>query len=922
MRYLISVLSVALTLLVFSQLQSQDEKDDQYWYVLFDKAETLFNGVATAETDSIALGYYNAITQKLEPSVKSAPLLYDAHERAGILMQGLGYNSGEVLQEYYAALQILHVFKLSDSIAFRLYLSAGNMYYTEGSFDSSLYYLRNAEDVITRYPSAGLAGDLYNSLGALYSESGDYMQSGYYFKKALEITTQTRPDLKEAIFAMSANIAAAVRFSGYLDSAIHLYSALVDDAAPSLPVLNNLGGIYLMKNMPDSALYFLNKAKNVTGNYAINFYNSLARAHLQKQQIDTAMFYLNEATVLYKQKPAELKNNYYGATCKYFGDTYIQQQNYTKALQYYQEALIQHSFKFNNVDVFTNPGNFIGDFASYDLFDALTAKAKCFTFLYDQQKKQQYFVAAKATYDSAFALADYIKKSIDNDEARSFIADKVVDAYRDAVDFIIAANKKNDPLLIKHALEWINESRATSLAIGLKENRIKRFAGLPDSLLQREKNIKVGLSRLKLQLQQTTDSTVQNELISAINTSALQLQSLQNEYRKFPAYFQQKFSSDSVNIDLIQQNVLNKNTAAICYYKGANTLKAFVVKHNEVIEEDLPEDSVLFAGIESYINELANVKPGKSYNDHYARDLYNQLIMPVEDHLTDIDHIIVIPDKELINIPFEAFEDAGGKYLLERFSITYQYALSFLHTSAESFDKNSSIAFTPFATTGSPGWQVLRSSKEEIKDFPSSNRFVDEEATRRNFLTKAPAAQSIHLATHAAVNYTEPSQSFIAFFNSNTRDTGYKVFAHELYNLQLSKTDLVFLSACETGSGKISQSEGALSLSRAFAFAGCPNIVTSLWKAEDKATAYISDRFYHYTAKGYSYAEALQQAKKDMLHDESMSQYHSPQYWSNLIFIGDIQQTTTAYWLWIIAALVATIAFLLIRNAKRKIVTK
>ena len=74
--------------------------------------------------------------------------------------------------------------------------------------------------LLISYPSAGLAGDLYNSLGALYSEAGNYVQSGIYFNKALELTKKNRPDLKDAIFAMSANIASAVRLSGHPDSAL------------------------------------------------------------------------------------------------------------------------------------------------------------------------------------------------------------------------------------------------------------------------------------------------------------------------------------------------------------------------------------------------------------------------------------------------------------------------------------------------------------------------------------------------------------------------------------------------------------------------------------------------------------------------------------------------------------------------------
>ena len=167
---------------------------------------------------------------------------------------------------------------------------------------------------------------------------------------------------------------------------------------------------------------------------------------------------------------------------------------------------------------FLIPGNFIGDFTSYNLFDALAAKANCFVVGYHHNKNEAFFNAAKNTYDSAFALSDYIEKSIDNDEARLFIADKVFDTYINAVDFLLSAGQDNNA--IEQALQWISNSRATSLAINLKENNIKQYAGLPDSLLQKERNIKIAISRLKLQLQQSTDSTEQGRLVSEINSAA------------------------------------------------------------------------------------------------------------------------------------------------------------------------------------------------------------------------------------------------------------------------------------------------------------------------------------------------------------------------------------------------------------------
>ncbi len=88
------------------------------------------------------------------------------------------------------------------------------------------------------------------------------------------------------------------------------------------------------------------------------------------------------------------------------------------------------------------------------------------------------------------------------------------------------------------------------------------------------------------------------------------------------------------------------------------------------------------------------------------------------------------------------------------------------------------------------------------------------------------------------------------------------------------------------------------------------NIITSLWKAEDKSTAYISEKFYYYTAKGFTYSQALQKAKIDLLHDASMTQFHAPQYWSHLIFIGDVQdEKSFSYW-WIVAIVIVVIGML------------
>lgn len=897
---------IVVCFLVLFKLLSQGNNDTQYYRELFDKAEILFNGSATDSTDSIALHYYTNIISGLKPGASNAMLLYNCHERAGLLKQGFGYPSQKILQDYYAALFIQKLYRLNDSILFRLLLSAGNVHYANAMFDSSVYYFTRAESIIDKYPAAGLAGDLYNSLGAVYNEAGNYMQSGIYFSKALELTKQNHPELNEAIFAMSANIASAVRSSGYPDSALLLYKNLLNIKHPSVAIVNNIAGIYLIKKQPDSALHYLKIADKAEGNYGIAIHNAMAQAFILKLDTAKANDQLQVSAELYTAEIPTLKNNYYAATQKYFGDLMMMEKKPLAALSYYQQAIIQYDFKFNDNDVFVNPGNFIGEFTSYNLFDALTAKANCFAVLYHTAKEINYFKAAIDTYDSAFALSDYIKKSIDNDEARLFIADKVFSAYISAVDFLLGAYQNPDEKTLIHALGWISKSRATSLAINLKENNIRQYAGLPDSLLQNERKIKINISRMKLQLQQSRDTAEQTALVSAINTALLQLQLNNNAFKNYKDYYRQKFAADTIDIQRIQKNVLDKRTAAICYFKGAGKFYIFVIGNDKISVHEVISNAALHANIGAYINQLAYNNAGEIYNRQPAQYLYKQLFKPVLNNLKQIKSLVIIPDQDLINIPFEAFEAEDNRYLVQDYAVTYQYALPLLQVNNALFNINNGVAFAPFAyNAGKTNMNVLPSSINEISGFSKSTQIIDRNATKDKFIAVADKASVIHLATHAAVNFKEPENSYIAFYGQNSQDLSYKMFAHELYNLQLPHTQFVFLSACETGSGKLSQSEGALSLSRAFAFAGCPDIVTSLWKAEDKSTAYISEKFYDYVAKGYSYAYALQKAKTNLITEKSMSQFHSPVYWSHLVFIGDVQQEKSFSWKWIFIVIIA-----------------
>jgi CHAT domain-containing protein/Tfp pilus assembly protein PilF len=144
----------------------------------------------------------------------------------------------------------------------------------------------------------------------------------------------------------------------------------------------------------------------------------------------------------------------------------------------------------------------------------------------------------------------------------------------------------------------------------------------------------------------------------------------------------------------------------------------------------------------------------------------------------------------------------------------------------------------------------------------------------------------VHFATHGLADSERPELSTIvlSLYDEQGRPQDGFLRAHEVYNLNLP-AEMVTLSACETGLGKLTKGEGLVSLTRGFMYAGAARVVVSLWSVNDRATAELMTKFYRRVLiEGERPASALRSAQVEMWRDK---RWGAPYYWAAFTLQGE-----------------------------------
>ncbi len=699
----------------------------------------------------------------------------------------------------------------------------------------------------------------------------------------------------------------------------------------------------------DSALLYLQTAqqsdKLLSTDNALIFANAMAQSAVYrsmgnlpacKMTLDRAY---SIAQRLYDTQQPEMADLYQA-----YGEYYlIAAKDPKMALPYFQKSItaLFENYKDENIDALPSENLFAACHSLDNLTNALAWKARASYELYLQTKQKTDLDRAYQTALLYDKIPNYLRKnSADANNVRW--ADFFFEGYEFAIQISMSLHQlTKDKQYLNQAFYFSEKCKGLSLLQAFQTTKATKLAGIPANMLEKEAKIKLDIAQLEQELY-VLSARKNKETLPQIIELQTRITNKREEYNSFikqleedyPEYHKIKYDIRLLSVE-DSRTLLAADQALISYFVGERNTYVFKITQDDFDAFAIPLTSpqllekvaVLRASIyDYYLNNVekndANYRSTANTYAATALDLYQNLLQPLGKLPR---RLLIVPDGALSLLPFDALLTEqpadptlfkGHAYLLLQHSISYSYSATLLQEMQKKKHKPTSGVFLGFAPRFDADANVtirgkrynlapLASNEPEVTQVRELLRtgdiFVGTHATEEKFKELASNFRIIHFATHGLANNEFPDYSLLAFSPIEDTIENEFLYVSDLYNMQLN-ADLVVLSACETGIGKMARGEGIMSLARGFSFAGAKSIFTTLWSVNDQATANMVLLFYENIQQAQPKDLALQNAKIQFIKAANNEVAH-PFFWSPYILIGDSVpleglNTTNGWLLW------------------------
>lgn len=766
-------------------------------------------------------------------------------------------------------------------------------------------------EIATRLNLKVERGRCLNNLGLYFWKATDYSKALRYFQQALHALKDFNDKQTEA--ECTSNIGLITMDLGDYDAALYHFKEALDIDREN----GRLMDVYKSYN---------------------NIGVALERKAFQTETpklLEEALSYFDACLTLIERYPDE-KTEIEALNNK--GTIYSSIGDYRKALLIFSTALNKAVRQKNNeavCSIYNNIGNIY--FKQGRFLEAKRVFSKSVSIpaikLFEDARWEALFGLGRCLEMSgdSFAALDYYHKSLDViDSIRSRI---LLESFKTGFSrnklgvfesllsllFKLQSDERSGKRL-EEMFMVIEKAKARAFLECLGEVRIDPRDELTAGLRERERAVSKEISDLVRALSDPgLDRPARDEKLVRLERAEEESLRLVSEMKGELIERAGLFSPEICSIPAIQAELLDRRTALIEYFLGDARSYMFFITRDEVRLFALPPRDEVERSLRGYLRALSVPDPagfsGRVAAERIAAEILPPLSAPA---VAGIERLLIIPDGILYYLPFETLRPpgvGGSGFLVERYETSYapsSSSLAFLRKKPAGGHRKSLLALgapelknrsrthkkgqTPDDPSAGDMYQglgfdlgPLPFARREVLDIsghfprPARDIMLGSDATERALKARALNDYDIlHFACHGLLDERVPFRSALVLSTGPDAEEDGFLQAREVYNLRMD-ADLVVLSACQTGRGRLEKGEGLLGLPRMFFYAGSRSVVSSLWHIGDRSTARFMDAFYEHLSLGMGKAQALRQAKIQMLRSRSQHPFH----WAAFLLNGD-----------------------------------
>lgn len=719
-------------------------------------------------------------------------------------------------------------------------------YYDIGDYDRSYKNALFNQSLIRKYSSGedslnltlGCLYHMYNSLHQL----GKYDQERELLERSIDQFTAIKNEQGLGLLLSQLSLVYQQQ-RNYKDALDYLKKSYTFYKNTNYPVgcseaLNNSGFIYLwyLKDYPRALSYCRSAlaclpakrtADSLAALEALNDCDNIACAQMALGRLDSALFYFQLAF-----------------------DQLQPGMNETTLLH----SAKSHGYDEKRVDYIPN---------------VIIHKGDAYFRLYQRTGQTAHLTEAIRIYKMADLFLERIKQEQAERLSQLVFRRNARALYEHALKATLAKGDPND------AFYFFERSRAILLT-----DQLQQQAFLDDKALASRAVLRKQIRKLEKEIEGVRPDTEEYaKLQTALFSARQQLDRFDQGLQKPDT------ASTLIGLPALQRHLRQSSSSFLELYAGDSAVYSLLVTPQtaRVKQIDVTTFDSLALAYGSFIADPERLNRDMPGFTRTANRLYN-LLFPVDS--VPAGRFMISPAGAYF--PFESLvtNDAPRHpvYFLEDHPVCYTYSARYLLDTTNLASGSAAKEFMGMAP-------VQYASYLHLPDLPGSNgsldqianwfgrpdKFTTTHASKASFLENFSSYRLIQLYTHAVGN--SPGKEPLIYFADSA------LALSELIPEKKPSTRLIVLSACETANGEFFQGEGVFSFNREFAALGIPTAVVNLWSVDNTATYRLTELFYKYLSQGQPADIALQQAKKEFLHNASGDQ-RLPYYWAAPVLTG------------------------------------